>query len=58
LFAAQRRRGEFGRLAQDDNLLGFSELSWFLKVDTGSYRDRMESSGPKGWKTWDRYSPA
>jgi hypothetical protein len=24
-FAAQRRRGEFGWLAQDDNLLGFSQ---------------------------------
>jgi hypothetical protein len=33
-FAAQQRRGEFGWLAQDDTLLCFSELSWFLYVGT------------------------
>jgi hypothetical protein len=32
--AAQQRRGEFGWLAQDDNLPCFSELSWFLYLNT------------------------
>jgi hypothetical protein len=31
-FAAQQRRGEFCWLSQDDNVLCFSELSWFLYV--------------------------
>jgi hypothetical protein len=33
-FAAQRRRGEFGWLAQDDNLFCFIQLSWIPSVDT------------------------
>jgi hypothetical protein len=31
-FAAQQQRGEFGWLAQDDSVLFFSKLSWFLSA--------------------------